>query len=66
MPGKRSFCITFAKRFLDYFGINSTAELPKLKDILPQPDGQVIGDVPEVISDRPTKDIEPENAGNWR
>lgn len=37
--------------FLDYFGINSTSELPKLKEVLPQPDDNVVGETPEVISD---------------
>lgn len=39
--------------FLDYFGINSTTELPKLKDVLPQFDENTVGEVPEVISDNP-------------
>lgn len=39
--------------FLDYFGINSTDELPKLKDILPPQEPNTIGEVPEVISDLP-------------
>lgn len=37
--------------FLDYFGINSTDELPKLKDVLPPPDTNTVGDVPELVSD---------------
>lgn len=47
------------QNFLDYFGINSTAELPKLKDILPQPDDNTIGEVPDVISDHPTEESNP-------
>ncbi|MFN8285494.1 MAG: SMC-Scp complex subunit ScpB [Chitinophagales bacterium] len=39
--------------FLDYFGINSTSELPKLKDVLPPPDTNSVGDVPEIVSDLP-------------
>lgn len=47
------------QNFLDYFGINSTTELPKLKDILPQPDDNTIGEVPDVISDQPTEESNP-------
>lgn len=62
VPG-RPILYNVTKTFLDYFGINNTDELPKLKDILPQPDGQVIGEVPEVISDRPEPTTnDPENA----
>ncbi len=39
------------QNFLDYFGINSTTELPKLKDVLPEPDDNTVGQVPDVISD---------------
>ena len=39
--------------FLDYFGINSTKELPKLKDIFTPDDGNTIGEINEVISDLP-------------
>lgn len=39
--------------FLDYFGINSTDELPKLKDVLPMPDMNTVGSTPEIISDLP-------------
>lgn len=42
--------------FLDYFGINSTDELPKLKDLLPPQDGNTIGEMPEIISDIPSSD----------
>ena len=42
--------------FLDYFGINSTEELPKLKDVLPQPDDNTVGEVPEVVSDLPASE----------
>lgn len=38
------------QNFLDYFGINSTNELPKLKDILP-PVENVAGDSPESASE---------------
>lgn len=41
--------------FLDYFGINSTEELPKLKDITVPIDGNTIGEVAEVISDLPAE-----------
>ncbi len=46
--------------FLDYFGINSTDELPKLKDILPPQDANTIGEVSEVVSDLPPESS-PEN-----
>ncbi len=39
--------------FLDYFGINSTNELPKLKDVIAAEDDNTVGEVPEVISDQP-------------
>lgn len=41
--------------FLDYFGINSTEELPKLKDITMPIDENTIGEVAEVISDLPAE-----------
>lgn len=50
-PGK-PIIYKVTQTFLDYFGINSTAELPKLKDVLPQPDDNTVGEVPEVISDQ--------------
>jgi segregation and condensation protein B len=37
--------------FLDYFGINSTLELPKLKDVMTADTENTVGDVPEVVSD---------------
>ena len=39
--------------FLDYFGINSTNELPKLKDIMLSENENTVGEVPETISDIP-------------
>ena len=39
--------------FLDYFGINSTKELPKLKDIMTPEDNNTIGEQNEVVSDLP-------------
>jgi segregation and condensation protein B len=39
--------------FLDYFGINSTKELPKLKDIMAPDDNNTIGEQNEVVSDLP-------------
>ncbi|MFN8308354.1 MAG: SMC-Scp complex subunit ScpB [Chitinophagales bacterium] len=39
--------------FLDYFGINSTMELPKLKDVI-LPEENTIGEVSEVVSDLPS------------
>lgn len=44
--------------FLDYFGINSTFELPKLKDVLPPTDDNTIGEVNEIIHDLPTEKTE--------
>lgn len=51
-PGK-PILYKVTQTFLDYFGINSTAELPKLKDVLPQPDDNTVGEVPEIVSDLP-------------
>ena len=39
--------------FLDYFGINSTKELPKLKDIISPDDNNTIGEQNEIVSDLP-------------
>lgn len=50
MPGK-PILYKVTQTFLDYFGLNSTNELPKLKDVLPQPDDNTVGEVPEVVSD---------------
>ncbi|MBK7148253.1 MAG: SMC-Scp complex subunit ScpB [Bacteroidetes bacterium] len=47
--------------FLDYFGINSTDELPKLKDILPPQDANTIGEVSEVVSDLPPESSPDDN-----
>lgn len=41
--------------FLDYFGINSTTELPKLKDVI-LPEENTIGEISEVVSDLPLAD----------
>lgn len=49
-PGK-PILYKVTQTFLDYFGINSTSELPKLKDVLPQPEENTVGEVPEIISD---------------
>ncbi|HWB63797.1 MAG TPA: SMC-Scp complex subunit ScpB, partial [Chitinophagales bacterium] len=54
-PGK-PVLYKVTQNFLDYFGINSTLELPKLKDIIAPPLDNVIGDVPEVVSDMPDHD----------
>jgi len=45
-PG-RPVLYTVTQNFLDYFGINSTKELPKLKDILAPPDDNVVGEMQE-------------------
>jgi len=55
MPGK-PVLYKITQIFLDYFGINSTSELPKLKDVIPVYDENVVGEVPEVISDRPAEE----------
>ncbi len=50
--------------FLDYFGINSTQELPKLKDIIVPQDENTIGVQNEVVSDLPPAPTEPEPSEN--
>ena len=52
MPGK-PVLYKVTQNFLDYFGINSTVELPKLKDIIPPQNDNVVGETPDVISDLP-------------
>ena len=59
-PGK-PILYKVTSTFLDYFGINSTAELPKLKDVLPQPDDNTVGEIPEIISDTPQNEEEEKN-----
>lgn len=49
-PGK-PVLYRITQNFLDYFGINSTTELPKLKDVLAPVEENVVGEVPEVVSD---------------
>jgi segregation and condensation protein B len=44
--------------FLDYFGINSTNELPKLKDVLTPEDNNTVGENPEVVSDQKPQEEE--------
>lgn len=44
--------------FLDYFGINSIEELPKLKEVVTPEDNNTVGEVPEVISDAPQQSAE--------
>jgi segregation and condensation protein B len=61
MPGK-PVLYKVTKNFLDYFGINSTTELPKLKDVLPPQTENVIGEISEVISDLPPNDQPDTNA----
>lgn len=51
-PGKPVLYKT-TQTFLDYFGINSTQELPKLKDILMPQDENTLGVTPEIVSDIP-------------
>ena len=57
MPGK-PVLYKVTQIFLDYFGINSTKELPKLKDVIPVYDENVVGEIPEVISDRPADTVQ--------
>ncbi|MFN8298102.1 MAG: SMC-Scp complex subunit ScpB [Chitinophagales bacterium] len=52
-PGK-PIIYKVTQTFLDYFGINNTNELPKLKDVLPPVDTNTVGEVPEVVSDMPS------------
>lgn len=49
-PGK-PVLYKVTQNFLDYFGINSTNELPKLKDVLPPVEENVVGTAPDIISD---------------
>lgn len=53
-PGK-PILYHVTQTFLDYFGINSTLELPKLKDILPNPEENSIGQRPELSDYQPTE-----------
>jgi segregation and condensation protein B len=48
--------------FLDYFGINATNELPKLKDVMVA-DENTIGEVAEIISDLPAATLTTEEEG---
>ncbi|TXI81803.1 MAG: SMC-Scp complex subunit ScpB [Crocinitomicaceae bacterium] len=48
--------------FLDYFGINSTEELPKLKDVIAPEGENTIGEVADVISDVATPSADAEEA----
>lgn len=50
--------------FLDYFGINSTQELPKLKDIIVPQDENTIGVQNDVVSDLPPAPTEPSPSEN--
>jgi segregation and condensation protein B len=51
-PGK-PILYKVTQTFLDYFGINSVSELPKLKDVIAAEDENTVGETPEVISDQP-------------
>ena len=63
MPGK-PVIYKVTPIFLDYFGINSTTELPKLKDVIPQQDDNVVGEISEVISDISPETKEEEETPN--
>jgi segregation and condensation protein B len=56
-PGK-PVLYKVTQNFLDYFGINSTNELPKLKDVLPPMEENVIGSNPESVSESPAVEDE--------
>lgn len=58
MPGK-PVLYKVTQNFLDYFGINSTSDLPKLKDVIMPMDENVVGDVPEVVSDMTAEEQPP-------
>ena len=58
-PG-RPVIYKVTRNFLDYFGINSTKELPKLKEVV-TPDDNVIGEIPESIMDMPSASGEPQS-----
>ncbi len=69
-PGK-PVLYKITQNFLDYFGINSTQELPKLKDVLPPQGENTIGENPELTLDveihepeqvPPSKDSDSENS----
>lgn len=47
-PGK-PVIYKVTQNFLDYFGINSTTELPKLKDVLPPMEDNSVGEIPETV-----------------
>ena len=57
MPG-RPVLYKVTQNFLDYFGINSVGELPKLKDIISPQTDNVVGEMNEVISDIPAAKTE--------
>lgn len=57
-PGK-PVLYKVTQNFLDYFGINSTNELPKLKDVLPQMDENTIGSISDTVSDMPAEEEAP-------
>ena len=55
-PGK-PVLYKVTQNFLDYFGINSTGELPKLKDVIPQMEADnTVGEIPDTVSDRPASE----------
>jgi len=49
-PGK-PVIYKVTQNFLDYFGINSTQELPKLKDVLPPMEDNAVGEISESVID---------------
>lgn len=48
-----------SQTFLDYFGINSIEELPKLKDLAPEDDSNQVGERPDIEEYIPDEDDEP-------
>lgn len=59
-PGK-PVLYKVTRNFLDYFGINSTAELPRLKDVIPIQNENTIGQINDSVLDIPPAetDMEP-------
>lgn len=62
LPGKPLVYAT-SKTFMDYFGLNSTSDLPKIKEVLADQlvEGTIIR--PEDFTDQPVADITGETAG---
>ena len=57
-PGK-PVLYRVTQNFLDYFGINSTSELPKLKDVIPTQNEDTVGEVNEAVFEAPQAETKP-------